>query len=215
MPLSDGLLEQISVVLAQPDPGYREVQRLAKSCDVECDRRGSKEVLLMALRERLAEEDTGDALFRLGLYYAQDSRAWSKAAAQDPKKAAVLFQQAADLEDPDAQCELGCCYANGFGVDQNYGRAVALFRQSIDNTDHPEAHLELGCCYMEGLGVEEDLNLAVEHLEAAVQYVDAMDELDKCRHELRMVEEARQQEAEWNYLHFQEMEKNFGYLLLD
>lgn len=230
MPLSDALLEQISVVLAQSDPDYRVVQRLAKTvreaCEVEFDCRRAQKELLEFLRERLAKEETGEALYSLGLDYAKgrfvnriidlDNVIISRKIhyGQDPKKAAALFQQAADLEVPEAQCELGCCYANGFGVDQNYGRAIALFRQSIDNTDHPEAHYELGCCYMKGLGVEEDLKLAVEHLEAAVQGdVDAMDELEDCRHELREAARARRMAARVEAQWFDDMVDEFGHLL--
>lgn len=211
MPLSDAVLEQISVVLAQSDPDYRVVQRLAKTvreaCEVEFDCRAARDVQLEWLRKRLAEEDTGGALLELGLHYAKGT-----GVAQDRKKAAALFQQAADLKVPEAQCELGCCYANGFGVDQNYGRAVALFRQSIANTDHPEAHFELGCCYMEGLGVKEDLRLAAFHLDCYL-HDPILDEstakraqrmLEDCRDELRQVAIARQQEAEWKYRNYQE-----------
>lgn len=217
MSLSDEyeLLVQISVVLAKSDPDYRELQRLAKTVkkahEVEFDCRACKEDLLKWLRQRLVNKD--EALYDLGLRYKEGTGGVDK----DPKKAVALFQQAADQNHLDAQCELGRCYLYGWGVDEDDKRAVALFRQSIDQClDHwVEAHFELGRCYLYGWGVEEDLNQALGLLRYSTGRLNdetdlriCREEIKNCLNELRKERLDRQMEADHDAREMNEMLDN-------
>ena len=61
---------------------------------------------------------------------------------------------------PVAQRQLGVCYANGYGVEQDYLEAVRWYRKSAEQGD-AEGQKELGLCYAKGKGVERDYSEAV------------------------------------------------------
>ena len=65
---------------------------------------------------------------------------------QDKQEAVKWYRKAAEQGDPDAQCNLGRCYANGEGVRQDTEEAVKWFRQSAGqgNKDAKKALKELG-----------------------------------------------------------------------
>jgi len=49
---------------------------------------------------------------------------------------------------------LGDCHLTGEGVEQNYLKAIELFRRAAD-LGEPNATFNLGMCYLRGLGVRE------------------------------------------------------------
>ena len=59
-----------------------------------------------------------------------------------------------------AQVTLGVCYYNGYGVKQDYKKAVQLYTKSIDQRN-AMALYHLGLCYKEGNGVEQDNKKAI------------------------------------------------------
>ncbi len=109
--------------------------------------------------ERAAEQDYVTAMVKLGkLYFFND---------QDPQ-AVKWFEKAItyDAEEIDAGCidgepyaYLGQCYLNGFGVEQDYNRAIELLKVGAELQDEIAEYL-LGICYQEGLGVEANPELA-------------------------------------------------------
>lgn len=60
----------------------------------------------------------------------------------------------------DAMRSLGNCYAAGHGVEQDWNKAVELYRQAA-KADDPESQYLLARCYAEGHGVEQDMAEAV------------------------------------------------------
>ena len=67
----------------------------------------------------------------------------------------ITPQLAADQGDAAAQNNLGGMYANGWGVEQDYGEAVRLFRLATDQ-ENAKAQYNLGIMYSDGLGVPRD-----------------------------------------------------------
>lgn len=61
---------------------------------------------------------------------------------------------------PDALRGLGNCSAAGHGVEQDWDKAVELYRQAA-KADDPESQYLLARCYAEGHGVEQDMAEAV------------------------------------------------------
>ncbi|KAI9206442.1 uncharacterized protein BJ171DRAFT_473443 [Polychytrium aggregatum] len=62
---------------------------------------------------------------------------------------------------PMAQFHLAGCYHNEVGVDQDYTKAVELYR-SLADRGIPQAQIALGRCYENGEGVDQDYNAAIE-----------------------------------------------------
>ena len=71
-----------------------------------------------------------------------------------------------DLEDAQAQVELGDCYWNGTGVTMDKTQAFAWYAKAA-NQGLAEAQLRLGNCYWNGIGVSVDKAQAFEWYSAA------------------------------------------------
>jgi hypothetical protein len=65
------------------------------------------------------------------------------------------FRKAAEQNYAPAQSNLGYCYDNGRGVEQDAEEAVKWYLKAAEQ-GHAEAQLNLGCCYANGQGVEQD-----------------------------------------------------------
>ena len=55
----------------------------------------------------------------------------------------------------EAQLNLGNCYYEGYGVEQNYSEAVRWYRKAAEQGE-ASAQLNLGACYFQGNGVEQN-----------------------------------------------------------
>jgi TPR repeat protein len=75
--------------------------------------------------------------------------------AKDQVEAVKWFRKAAEQNDVDAQCNLGCCYNDGRGVAKDAVEAVKWYRKAAEQND-AGAQLNLGCCYAKGEGVTKD-----------------------------------------------------------
>ena len=71
-----------------------------------------------------------------------------------------------------AQANLGEMYVEGLAVDQDYGKAVELYRKAADQGD-ASAQTNLGWCYQNGKGVEKDFKEAVKWYREAVDQGNA------------------------------------------
>lgn len=100
-----------------------------------------------------AKEAQGRALNLLGVSYML-----GKDVEKDEKKAAELFRQGLDLENTTASYNLGRCYEEGKGVEQNFLMAFKLYKTlSISkNSKTIEALFKLAEFYRDGKGVEKD-----------------------------------------------------------
>lgn len=116
---------------------------------------------------------------------------------QDKKRAAALYQLAANLGHTGALNNLGHCYSRGDGVERDQNRAVALWHQAA-NLGHTEALNILADCYSRGDGVEKDQKRALELYQQAANLGDgnAMAILGDCYYFGRGVPEDLERGAE-------------------
>ncbi len=78
----------------------------------------------------------------------------------DYKKAAYWFYRSAQKGCAAAQCALGKCYANGYGVAADDNKAFYWYKKSSARS--AEGKYETAFCYEQGLGVERNVPRAVE-----------------------------------------------------
>jgi tetratricopeptide (TPR) repeat protein len=77
------------------------------------------------------------------------------------RKAAELYQKAADQGDPNAETNLGWLYHEGKGVPQDYHKAVELFQKAADQ-GYAVGQAYLASAYADGKGVPRDYSKAVD-----------------------------------------------------
>ena len=91
-----------------------------------------------------------------------------------------------------AQVRLGECYEYGYGVTQDYKKAIRLYRMAADK-GNPEAQYLLGHCYEYGIGVSKDIDEALRlyHIAAEQDFDEALFELGVCYRDGRGVSKDR------------------------
>jgi len=114
------------------------------------------EVEELAMLRRNVENGISMAIFYLGLSYSRGSLGL----VPSYKKAARLYQRAADLGDVIATFYLGNAYKDGNGVKLDKKKAVKYYRMAADR-GHTFAQFHLGFCYHFGEGVPQDYAEAV------------------------------------------------------
>ena len=88
---------------------------------------------------------------------------------QNEEEAAKWFKMSAEQGNSLAQCYLGVCYFNGFGVQQNDIEAFKLIKMSAEQEDF-EAWSLLGLLYFYGRGVDKNAEEAIFwYRKAAIQ----------------------------------------------
>jgi len=117
----------------------------------------------------VVKKEDADMLFALGKCYDYVK---GDELPKDPKRAADLYQRAADLDNPSAMTNLAVCYMNGDGVRVDPGRAFELF-ETASKAGIAKAINNLGYCYRNGKGVAKDLNKAFELYQRAADMSDA------------------------------------------
>lgn len=70
--------------------------------------------------------------------------------------------------DASVQYNLGVCYANGTGVEQNYIKAVGYYQQAAEQ-GFAEAQYDLAVCYTKGQGVEQNDTEALKWFQKAAE----------------------------------------------
>ncbi|MBQ2573792.1 MAG: sel1 repeat family protein, partial [Bacteroidales bacterium] len=78
----------------------------------------------------------------------------------------------AEQGDTDAQVNLGNCYWNGNGIEQNHEEAVTWFRKAAEQGD-AVAQYNLGLCYEYGNGVEQNNEETVKWYRKAAEQGEA------------------------------------------
>ena len=86
--------------------------------------------------------------------------------------AAMWFRKAAAQEHSGAQFNMGHCYDNGEGVEQNHALAASWWERAAEH-GNAQAQGCLGCLHSEGKGVAQDDALAVAWWEKAAVGDDA------------------------------------------
>src|SRR6516164_1463529 len=116
-----------------------------------------------AQRKRATNEGNAEAMFNLGLLYAN-----GQGVTQDYVSAREWYEKAADEGNAEAMFNLGLLYANGQGVTQDYVRAREWYEKAADE-GNAEAMFNLGLLYANGQGVTQDYVRAREWYEKAAE----------------------------------------------
>ena len=100
---------------------------------------------------------------------------------KDYNSAVQYFHKAAIMGYAAAQCNLGTCYAKGFGVTKDYAEAVKWYRKAAEQ-GYARAQHNLGYCYENGYGVTQDYYEAVKWYRKAAEqgYAYAQHNLGYC-----------------------------------
>ena len=81
---------------------------------------------------------------------------------------ANLYRRAAEHGNARGQYNLGVCYNDGIGVEQDDNEAIKWYRLSAEK-GYSRAQHNLGICYYKGVGVEQDYLEAVKWLRKAAE----------------------------------------------
>ena len=114
-----------------------------------------------AQRKRATNEGNAEAMFNLGLLYAN-----GQGVTQDYVRAREWYEKAAEKGFPSAMGNLGVLYHNGQGVAQDYVRAREWYEKAAEK-GFPRAMGNLGVLYHNDQGVAQDYAKAREWYEKA------------------------------------------------
>ena len=114
-----------------------------------------------AQRKRATNEGNAEAMFNLGLLYAN-----GQGVTQDYVRARDWYEKAAEKGFPSAMGNLGVLYHNGQGVAQDYGKAREWYEKAAEK-GFPRAMGNLGVLYHNDQGVAQDYAKAREWYEKA------------------------------------------------
>jgi TPR repeat protein len=114
-----------------------------------------------AQRKRATNEGNAEAMFNLGLLYAN-----GQGVTQDYVRAREWYEKAAEKGFPSAMGNLGVLYHNGQGVTQDYVRAREWYEKAAEK-GFPRAMGNLGLLYHNDQGVAQDYAKAREWYEKA------------------------------------------------
>jgi len=114
-----------------------------------------------AQRKRATNEGNAEAMFNLGLLYAN-----GQGVTQDYVRAREWYEKAAEKGFPSAMGNLGVLYHNGQGVAQDYGKAREWYEKAAEK-GFPRAMGNLGVLYHNDQGVAQDYAKTRERYEKA------------------------------------------------
>ena len=108
------------------------------------------------------------------------------------------YEKAAKKGNAAAQYNLGVCYANGQGVNQDYAKAVIWYEKSAEQGD-ADAQYNLGNCYFFGRGLSQDYAKAVTWYEKSARQgnADAQNNLGVCYYNGRGVQQDYAKAVTW------------------
>ena len=118
--------------------------------------------------EKSASNDEPEALYQLGLYYAEKA---------DLAKAIKYYQRAADLNNAEAALELYYIYGEGFGVEQDEDKALFFLKKAAESGNQ-EVLDELAAMALSGQG-NMDAKEAEYWIKKAGYTDEMLKELDK------------------------------------
>lgn len=107
--------------------------------------------------ERAVKAGSSKAMVRLGTGLYKGGEGFP----HDAKRAAELFQMAADRGNLEGLCRLGICYEEGEGVILNSRKAYNLYVEAAERGSSYGMYL-VSMCYIEGVYVKEDMAQAAE-----------------------------------------------------
>lgn len=104
------------------------------------------------------------ACLQMGLYYFYTVKTDSAY-----KKAFSLFTDAYNLGEDQAIVNIGLCYLQGNGIEENKKKAVKCFKEAAEKSNSGVAYYNLGICYENGFGVKKNYEKAIEMYGKAVE----------------------------------------------
>ena len=109
-----------------------------------------------------------------------------------------ILDAAAEQGDAKVQYNLGVCYENGTGVEQDWHKAVKWWRKAAEQ-DLANAQYNLGVCYENGTGVEQGWREAVKWYRKAAEqgFANAQSNLGVCYENGKGVEEDPVRAVKW------------------
>lgn len=148
--------ERLELYRKAAEHGYAPAQYMYSAClhsgmlGCECDPTKAFEWC-----KRAAENGCANAQFELADVYYKFGIAVGKS------KAAIVrwLERSAAQGNVEAMYALGERYYEGDGVEQDYGKALELFKKLVDKNDDNGLYM-LGKCYFNGYGVKKDRNKA-------------------------------------------------------
>jgi uncharacterized protein len=148
---------------------------------------------------RAAEKGVAEAQFWIGVAY--DQQLWF--GIRDKQEAFKWFKQAAEQGYVEAEAELGRCYEDGDGTDQDYVLAAQWYRKAAEHVPNlggaGQGRNNLGNLYMEGLGVPKDYVQAYKWFSLAGVEQNVAGAADKMTAE--QIRQAQQMADEWKKQH--------------
>lgn len=116
---------------------------------------------------KAAKQNDSYALYSVGWNYAHGAGGVKK----DVIEAAKWYRKSAERDNAGAQFDLGNCYWNGNGVEQNKAEAIKWYTKSAEN-GNIKAQKMLGAKYFSGDGVREDRVKAAKWFRKAAERDD-------------------------------------------
>lgn len=116
-----------------------------------------------------AEENNVQAVFRVAMAYFTGEEV-----EEDNDKAFSLFCRviALDPSFSDVYSRIGKCFENGWGTQQDFGKAIEMFSKGAQ-LNSSACHYYLALAYEEGKGVPQDGQLAIHHHRIAAELGDS------------------------------------------
>ena len=183
-----GAVNQLRIHSSNPDTAFRKA--CYTLCEMDISPTAAVEIVSLfvnALGWNL--DGTGDATTlqkRKVMVPEQDKRGWLKDgtfAANEQNVRTTLEKLKRDVARGLAYAEndLGSCYYNGIGVEQDYNEAFRLIK-SAASKGLAIAQFNLGSCYADGHGTDQDYEEAVKWYKKAAEQgeVDAQHSLAEC-----------------------------------
>ena len=152
------------VKAAKKESGYAQYLLAMNFFDLYSE--NNKEALFWL--ERAANNDEPEALYQLGLYYAEKA---------DLAKAIKYYQRAAELNNAEAALELYYIYGEGFGVEQDEDKALFFLKKAAESGNQ-EVLDELAAMALSGQG-NMDAKEAEYWIKKAGYTDEMLKELDK------------------------------------
>ncbi len=146
----------------QSDNSIESEETILESHRRECTTNSRKQII--SEMERDANEGWVGAQIDLGYYYQTEGKNW--------EMAFYWYEKAAKQGNPIALLNLGYCYLNGQGVQQDYSKAFRCYQKAAES-GNASAIGSVGFFYERGYGVTRNLVLAVDNYRKAAELGDA------------------------------------------
>jgi len=132
-----------------------------------CYANGQGQTKLLSLSRYIPVKNRINTIY----FYYHGGNQWSVIARDDKAREVKPDDKAAEQGDADAQVNLGVCYCNGDGVQQDYTVAAKWFRKAAEQ-GNADGQYRLGICYYGGIGVTKDHEEGIKWIRKAAKQDD-------------------------------------------